>query len=133
MFLEIDELKIPASIRSKLGTDDDIEAAITDAMDIVRNYLSVLYDCNKAFAATVDDRNKLLMRHIKSIVKYTLYENSSVAMNEVVDNNYAEAMKWLKEAGNGTIPTTLPTHTDEDGKEQSFMFLGGKKKYKTDN
>lgn len=133
MFLEIDELKIPASLRSKLGTDDDITAAIADAMDIVRNYLSTLYDCDKAFAATGDDRNKLLMRHIKSIVKYTLYENSSVAMNEVVDNNYAEAMKWLKDAGNGTVPTTLPTHTNESGEEEAFMVLGCKTKYSTDN
>jgi phage gp36-like protein len=133
MFIEIGELKIPASLKAKLGTDDDITATITDAMDIVRNYLSVLYDCDKAFAATGNDRNKLLIRHIKSIVKYTLYENSSVTMNEVADNNYTEAMKWLKDAGNGTIPTTLPTYTDEDGEEQSFMFLGGKKKYSTDN
>lgn len=133
MFIEIEELKIPASLRSKLGTDDDMTAAIADALDIARNYLSVLYDCEKAFAATGNDRNKLLMRHVKSIVKYTLYENEAVKMNEVVDVNYTEAMKWLKEAGNGTIPTTLPTHTDEEGEEQSFMFLGGKPKYSTDN
>jgi phage gp36-like protein len=133
MFLEISELRIPSGIKAKLGTDDEITAAITDAMDIARNYLSVLYDCDKAFEATGNDRNKLLMRHIKSIVKYSLYDNSSVVMNEVADNNYTEAMKWLKDAGNGTVPTTLPVHTDDEGEEESFMFLGGKPKYSTDN
>jgi phage gp36-like protein len=133
MFLTVDEINTTASLKSKLGTDDQVQNYIIDAMDIAHNYLHVLYDCDKAFETIGNNRNKLLLRHIKSIVKYMMYETSAIDMNATVDNNYAEAIKWLLDAGNGTIPTTLPTHTDEAGEEELFMFLGGKKKYKTDN
>jgi phage gp36-like protein len=139
MFLEKAELKTVGleEIINKIVNSDDaiVTEIIAEDIDLMSGYLYQNYDTETAFAATGDDRNKTLLRHLKGIVIFDIYTRRTKQMNEVAKLRYDEAMLWLEKVATGKIKPNLPVKTvdtDGDGTPDSpstFMKLGSRKNY----
>jgi phage gp36-like protein len=139
MFLTKEELKTVAQIGiiDKItGLDDEIAANIIDeSIALMKGYLSRFYDVNAIFDATGGDRNLAVVKKLKDIVIYEIYERHTREQNASAQRRYAEAMLWLEklntgEFGDGTIPPAPEPDPNEDiaGTTGDARF-GGNKRY----
>lgn len=139
MFLEKSELKTVSTgeIINKIINNDDsiVTNIINESIDVVSSYLHQYYDTDAIFSKTGEQRSKIVLKHLKAIVKHEIYTCRSNAMNEVVKDAYNEAMRWLEKVSEGKIKPQLPVRnvdTDGDGTPDSpstFLKLGSNKKY----
>jgi hypothetical protein len=137
MFLEKNELKTVADLTIVdiiTNLDDTIVTEIiAESIDKMRGYLSRFYDIDTIFAATGEARKKSIVKRLKDIVIYEIYERYTRDTNAVAARRYAEAMDWLEksytgELGDATLPIKPEDNADDPGTGGDIRF-GGNKKY----
>ena len=104
------------------GNNEITETIINESIDKMKSFLSRRYDIDTIFSAIGADRKSIIVKYLKDIVIFEIYErHSREGANEVVERRYTEAMAWLGKINNGefadsTLPpkpkTTLNTSTD---------------------
>lgn len=139
MFLERKELKTvsTADIIAIITNRDDstVDAIILESIDIMSSYLHQYYDIEAIFEKEGAERSLTIVKHLKSLVIHGIYKIRSKVMNELVKEDYDEAMTWLEKVSEGKIKPNLPVRTvdtDGDGISEtpvSFMKLGSRKNY----
>lgn len=140
-FLDKEELKTVADIEivNKItNLDDDIVIEIIEeSIDKMKGYLSRFYDAELIFSKEGNDRKKSVLKRLKDIVIYEIYERHTREINAVAARRYAEVMDWLEkintgEQGDSTLPPK-PDETDGDGNGNNGTSgdtrFGGNKRY----
>lgn len=137
MFLTKEELKTVAQIAliDKITNLDNsiVEDIINESVALMKGYLSRFYDVDAIFGATGSQRNLAVLKKLKDIVIYEIYERHTREQNAVAQRRYAEAMLWLEklntgEFGDGTIPPAPEPDPDATGTTGDARF-GGNKRY----
>ena len=136
-FLTKAELKTVADI-NLIGIltdlDDTIITDIIDeSIDKMKGYLSRYYDIDTIFNATGNDRKKSIIKRLKDIVIYEIYERHTRDTNAVAARRYAETIDWLEksytgELGDRTLPEKPTIPTDLEGTTGENRY-GGRTKY----
>ncbi|MGM8362123.1 phage protein Gp36 family protein [Flavobacterium sp. ARAG 55.4] len=139
MFLEKVELKtvgLDEIINRIINSDDSIVTEIIkESIDVMSGYLFQYYDTEAIFNATEGDRNLTIVKHLKGLVLFEIYNRRTKQINEVAKLRYDEAMLWLEKVSTGKIKPNLPpklVDSDGDGTPDSevpFMKLGSRKNY----
>ena len=136
-FLTKAELKTVADI-NLIGIltdlDDTIITDIIDeSIDKMKGYLSRYYDIDVIFNAEGTTRKKSIVKRLKDIVIYELYERHTRDTNAVAARRYAETIDWLEksytgELGDRTLPPKPSEITDTEGTTGDVRF-GGNTRY----
>lgn len=136
-FLAKEELKTVAQIPliNKIINDDNniVTEIIEESIALMTSYLSRYYDTNKIFVQEGNNRNKGVLKRLKDIVIYEIYERHTREQNAVAMRRYSEAMAWLEKLNTGEFGDhTLPTPEDEDNDNPGVsgdVRFGGNKRY----
>lgn len=112
-FLAKEELKTVADINlvNKITALDDtiVEDIILESIETMKGYLSKYYDIDAIFTATGDTRHKVVVKFLKYITIYEIYERHTREQNAVAARRFAEAMDWLEKLNKGEyFDRTLP-------------------------
>ena len=139
-FLTLAELKTKTTIEiiNLITNSDDttVDEIIAENIDLIKSYLFKYYDVEAIFNAVDQDRSKVVIKHLKSLAIFDVYEIRGKAYSEATEKKYDEAMRWLELMSKGTIEADLPARAiDSDGDgttdtNQPFMRLGSNKTYK---
>lgn len=139
MFLYKEELKTVSTdeIINKIVDHDDnlVTDIIDESIDVMSTYLHEYFNTEAIFSTEGNSRSRVILKHLKNIVKYEIYARRSKVMNEVTQNNYDETMNWLEKVAKGEIKPALPVRlidTNDDNipdTEQTFFKLGSRKNY----
>lgn len=136
MFLTKDELRTVAQlpIIDKITAEDDsiIDIIIDESIAVMSSMLSRYYDVDVIFAKEGNDRNKTIVKYLKDICIYEIYNRCTREQNEVAENRYNIAMEWLTKLNNGELEdSTLPLRQEvEDGNATTGdVRYGGNKRY----
>lgn len=136
-FLTKAELKTVSDINivNKITNLDEtiVVDIIDESIDKMKSYMSRYYDSEAIFTAEGDDRKKHVLKVLKDIVIYEVYERHTRETNAVAERRYNEAMDWLEkinsgELGDGTLPNKPEQPTDNEGTTGDNRF-GGSRKY----
>lgn len=98
------------------------------AIATIREYLGGRYDCDAIFSLTqaVEDRNLHIVACVIKLALYDLYHQTGVKdLPEHRKVDYDDVVQWLKDAGRGTIKTTLPV-LESDGAINEIWFDSNK-------
>ena len=117
MFLEIEEMKtVAAEYKLEEITDYDdtiVQACMLAAVQRVTRLLSGLYDVEKIFSATGNERDAELLEICKNIALWFLIRRCNVdILYSRVKETYDRDMSYLKELMKGDIPSGLPLRED---------------------
>lgn len=135
-FLVKEELKTVADVNiiNKIIDSDNsiVDDIITESIDKMKSYLSRYYNADAIFATEGAERKPSIVKRLKDIVIYEIYERHTREQNAVAMRRYAEAMDWLEkintgELGDGTLPVK-PNNDDDTGTSGDTRF-GGNKRY----
>lgn len=136
MFLTKDELRTVAQlpIIDKITAEDDsiIDIIIDESIAVMSSMLSSYYDVDVIFAKEGNERNKTIVKYLKDICIYEIYNRCTREQNEVAENRYNIAMEWLTKLNNGELEdSTLPLRQEvEDGNATTGdVRYGGNKRY----
>jgi len=137
VFLTKAELKTVADI-NLIGIltdlDDTIITDIIDeSIDKMKGYLSRYYDIDTIFNAEGTARKKSIVKRLKDIVIYEIYERHTRDTNAVAARRYAETIDWLEksytgELGDRTLPEKPTEITDTEGTTGENRY-GGNTRY----
>lgn len=136
MFLEKQELKtkVPIDIIDLITASDDstVVQIIKENIDTMKTYIFKYFDTDAIFNTTGEQRSKVILKHLKSLVIADLYEIRSSEIPRATELKYNEAMRWLEKVGKGEIQPNLPPKIDtKKGNENTtFLKLGSNKNYK---
>ena len=119
-FLTKEELKTVSDINivNKITNLDDsiVTDIIDESIDLMKSYLSRYYDAEAIFAAEGSGRKKHILKFLKDIVIYEVYERHTRDTNDVTARRYNIAMRWLEKINTGEQGDgTLPSKPDEPG------------------
>jgi phage gp36-like protein len=138
-FLTLAELKTKTTVEiiNLITNSDDttVTDIINENIDMMKSYLFKYYDTDAIFNATGGDRSKVVIKHLKSLTIFDVYEIRGSGYTEATEKKYDEAMRWLEMMSKGTIEADLPSKqvdTDGDGTADSsstFMKLGSRKNH----
>lgn len=137
-FLTKEELKTVADINivNKITNLDDgiVEDIIDESIDKMKSYLSRYYDAEAIFAAEGSARKKHVLKVLKDIVIYEVYERHTRDTNAVAARRYSEAMDWLVkintgERGDGTLPSKPDDPGEVNDGTNGDTRYGGNKRY----
>lgn len=137
VFLVKEELKTVSDINivNKItNLDDEIVTNIIDeSIDMMKGYLSRYYDAEAIFDKEGSTRKKSVLKKLKDIVIYEIYNRNKWGVDSNTEKSYAEAMNWLEklntgEYGDGTLPAKPSTEDDAIGTGGDIRF-GGNKQY----
>lgn len=111
-------------------TDTIAEVIIDESISIMKSYLSRFYDVEAIFSKTGEERNKTILKRLKDIVIYEIYNRNPTNLTESVDKKYNEAMDWLEklntgEHGDKTLPS-IPKD-EEIGRSGEIRFSSNQK------
>ena len=132
-FLNPEEIKTVADqaiVNIIVNDDTDIITIIIDeSIDKMKSYLSRHYDTDSIFAAEGAARKLSIVKRLKDIVIYEIYERHTREPNAVAARRYAEAMDWLEkmntgELGDHTLPVKPATPEEEEGTAGDTRFGG---------
>lgn len=107
------------------GDDTQLDPAEADAIGIITDMISGLYDIETELTKTGDERHRSLLQWIVSIAVYNLYAH--IPDNEVperVIKDYDDTLKTLDDIAKGKRPTTLTPVTNDDGEDIRFIRYG---------
>jgi len=109
--------------------DDIVTDIIDESIDKMKGYLSRFYDIDTIFNATGDARKKSIVKRLKDIVIYEIYERHTRETNAVAGRRYAEAIDWLEksytgELGDRTLPPKVVEPKESEGTAGDFRFGG---------
>jgi phage gp36-like protein len=136
MFLEKEELKTVSDITivNKITNLDDtiVEEIIEESIDLMKSYLSRFYDAEAIFDQTGNDRKKAIVKKLKDIVIFEIYNRNKWGVDSDTERSYAEAINWLEklntgEFGDSTLPSK-PAPIPDDGTSGDTRF-GGNRRY----
>lgn len=118
-FLSKSELKTVADINlvNKITDLDDsiVEDIILESIDKMKSYLSRYYDTEAIFEKEGSERKPSIVKRLKDIVIYEIYERHTRDTNAVAARRYAEAMDWLEKINTGELgDKTLPPAPSDD-------------------
>ena len=112
----------PEILKTITGTTDvsqpsqaQIRAEDT-AISTITEYIGGRYNCDIIFDATQPDnhRNLFIISCVIKLALYDLYhQTGSKDIPEHRKVEYDDTIQWLKDAGRGTIKTTLPHLSDD--------------------
>ncbi|MDB0601086.1 DUF1320 family protein [Tenacibaculum maritimum] len=138
MFLTKDELKttgVPEVINKVTNGDDTIITdVIAETIDEMKGYLGVYYDAKAIFEATLENRNKTVLKYLKKIVVYELYKRKENLLDDDTISSYEDAMEWLKNIAKGVLSANLPVKPKDQGSNPNgdgFIKFGSNLKYAT--
>lgn len=131
----IDQTDMLASIRdAKLtqmidGDSAILENAVDSAVGTVTDYLCGRYDTGAIFGSTGTGRPVNVIRWVKHIALWYLYERLPDAMTpKKVEKNYDDVVAFLGEVSSGTASVNLPHKTDpNDATKPLTKFRYGSK------
>lgn len=111
-----------------------VDEIIEESISLMKGYLSRHYDAEAIFAARDAERHSTVVKRLKDLVIYEVYERHTRETNAVAARRYAEAMKWLEtlnsgELGDRTLPPR-PTLPDAAGTTGETRF-GGNPRYES--
>lgn len=114
MFLVKEELKTVSTLPliEQITAQDNsiIEAIIAESIALMQSYLAKYYDIQAIFAAQGADRHLTVLKRLKDIVIYEIYERHTREQNKVAGRRYDEAMAWLEKLNTGEFrDSSLPT------------------------
>ncbi|MDR0509632.1 MAG: DUF1320 domain-containing protein [Rikenellaceae bacterium] len=130
MLIEIEELRsaLYEYQADQIAEDNDttIRKQILAAEELIRSYLVNRYDVSAIWDAVGDDRNPLLLEHIKSIaVWYLLRLSNPDVLFEKAEKYYQMTMEWLDKVADGLLnPTLPPIDADGDGRPDDVTGWG---------
>jgi len=136
-FLTKDELKTVGDLNLiNILTDMDdtiITDIIDESIDKMKGYLSRYYDIDVIFNATGATRKKAIVKRLKDIVIYEIYERRTRDTNAVAARRYSETIDWLEKAytgelGDRTLPEKPTEITDTEGTTGENRY-GGNTRY----
>lgn len=96
------------------------------AISTITEYLGGRYDCSLIFTAHTsgeDLRNKHIIKCVLDLAIYFLCQQTG--MKDIPEHrkvNYDDTISWLKDAGRGTIKTTLPVLPENDPTAGDIRF-----------
>ena len=138
MFLTTTELysNKPKEVIDLVSEEDTdiVETIVNEQIEVMRSYLSA-YDHEAIFTATGSDRSVIIMKYLKDLVIYELYNRRSHELNPIAEKGFNEAMNWLDKVSTGKLIPNLPRRqvdTDGDGQPDSdakLYIFGSKKNY----
>jgi phage gp36-like protein len=138
-FLTKEELKTVATmpIIDKITNLDDsiVEDIINESIAMMKGYLSRFYDAELLFGKIGNERHLAVLKKLKDIVIYEIYERHTRDQNVVAQRRFAEAMNWLEklntgEHGDHTLPPAPPVDSEDGGTGTTGdARFGGNKKY----
>jgi phage gp36-like protein len=142
MFLTKEELQTVADyeIIDIITNDDDtiVEQIIIESIEKMKSYIGKYYDAESVFSKEGNERNMFILKMLKDIVIYEIYERRTRQTNEVAARRYAEAMNWLTSINTGEISAdnilpTVPPDTDGEGTDGTSgdVRFGGSTKYQS--
>ena len=145
MFLNKEELRsvAPIAIIDKITAEDDsiIDIIIAESIAVMTSLLSRYYDTDAIFSAevttdeegnTTDNRNQMVVKYLKDISIYEIYNRCTREQNEVAETRYNIAMEWLTKLNSGELQDkSLPPLSDgeEDDGTTGEVRFGGNKRY----
>lgn len=145
MFLQKNELKTVAqlSIIDKITAEDDniIDVIIDESIAVMSSLLSRYYDTDTIFnqravtnedGTITDSRNKTVVKYLKDICIYEIYNRCTRENNEVAENRYNIAMEWLTKLNSGELQDhSLPMRDEpeDDSATSGEVRFGGNKCY----
>ncbi len=136
-FLTKEELKTVSDINiiDKItNVDDDIVTEIIEeSIDLMRGYLSRFYDTDEIFFKTGTERKKSILKKLKDIVIYEIYNRNKWGVDSATEKSYLEAINWLEKTNTGefadnTLPSAKKPDANTDGTDGDVRF-GGNKRY----
>lgn len=140
-FLEKTELRTVASTTTidKIIANDDtiVTDIINESIALMKSYLAKYYDIDAIFDAIDQERNLNVLKKLKDISIYEIYERHTREQNKVAMRRYSEAMLWLEKLNTGEYyDSTLPPRQIEDGtdisKTSDDIRFGGNTRYIND-
>ena len=116
---------------SQVSADNRANAE-AEAVEEISGYLRPKYDTNAIFAATGNDRNRLIVMYTCDIALYHMAASAPQKMGiEIRKERYERAIRWLESVQAGKIVPDLPIAIDDDGNPVAFsMIYGCQKKLK---
>ena len=123
-FLSKEELKTVASMptieKITAGNDFVVEQIIDESISIMRSLLSRHYDTDAIFSATGNARHLTILKYLKDIVIFEIYDRLTREENDVARRRYDTAMQWLNDLNAGTLAdSTLPSAVTPEGQDAS--------------
>lgn len=122
-------------INKLLNSNDEIlDTIIAESIALMKSYLSRKYDIDIIFNATGEDRHAIVVKRLKDIVIYEVYERLSRESNSVAARRFSEAMVWLEKLNTGelydnTLPAIPATEVLDGTLEEGDTRFGGNIKY----
>ncbi|TFU93560.1 DUF1320 domain-containing protein [Barnesiella sp. WM24] len=119
MFIDTEDYKVvigDAALKVvSQSSPENIANAEAEAIEEISGYLRPVYDTAAIFAATGNDRNKLLVMYTADIVLYHLTASQPQKMgSEIRKERYERAIKWLEGVQAGKIVPDLPLAGSND-------------------
>ncbi len=134
MFITDEDYKVvigeqALKVVSQVSTENRANAE-AEAVEEISGYLRPKYDTVAIFAATDDERNRLIVMYACDIALYHMSASAPQKMGtEIRKERYERAIEWLKGVQAGNIVPDLPLATDEEGNPAGFpMRYGCQKK-----
>lgn len=94
---------------------EELQIAERAALEQMASYLRHRYDTEKAFSATGEERNPMLVQCAVNITLWLLIHRLPQNMgHERRECLYNDAIKWLRDVQNSKASPDLPTYTDPD-------------------
>lgn len=98
------------------SSPENIANAEVEAIEEISGYLRPVYDTAAIFAATGNDRNRLIVMYTADIVLYHLTASQPQKMgSEIRKERYERAVKWLEGVQAGRIVPDLPLTVSDGG------------------
>jgi len=139
-FLSKDELKTVTTVPliDKLTASDDtiVTQIIDESIALMKSYLSKYYDVDAIFAAENSERNLNVLKRLKDICRYEIYDRLNNNITSVI-KKYEEAMRWLEKLNSGefydrTLPKRIVDDTTDIATESDDVRFGGNTRYIND-
>ena len=120
MFIDTEDYKVvigDAALKVvSQSSPENIANAEAEAIEEISGYLRPVYDTTAIFAATGNDRNRLIVMYTADIALYHLTASQPQKMgSEIRKERYERAVKWLEGVQAGRIVPDLPLTVSDDG------------------
>ncbi|MDE6282412.1 MAG: DUF1320 domain-containing protein [Muribaculaceae bacterium] len=120
MFIDTEDYKVvigDAALKVvSQSSPENIANAEAEAIEEISGYLRPVYDTAAIFAASGNDRNRLIVMYTADIVLYHLTASQPQKMgSEIRKERYERAIKWLEGVQAGKIVPDLPIAVSDDG------------------
>jgi len=135
-FLTKDELRTVSTTEliDKLTASDDtiVDTIIEESISLMKGYLSKYYNVEAIFSATGNNRHRTVLKKLKDIVIFEIYERHTREHNQAARRRFEEAMLWLENLNKGEFydRTLPPIEQPADTATQSDdIRFGGYRRY----